>query len=73
MRALGASPTKPSFDPKRPLEVQCPLVRPRSEQNRSLGGRASQNGATLVLTTLRLTSALGDTGAQPSVIIALMS
>jgi hypothetical protein len=34
-------------DPKRPLEVQCPLVRPRSEQNRSLGGRASENGHTL--------------------------
>src|SRR6266540_469766 len=32
--------------PKRPLEVQCPLVRPRSEQNRSLAGRASQNGDT---------------------------
>src|SRR6266478_9056243 len=42
-----ASPTKPSFDPKHPLEVQCPLVRLRSEQNRSLGGRASQNGHTL--------------------------
>jgi hypothetical protein len=30
----GAVSTKPSLD----LEVQCPLVRPRSEQNRSLGG-----------------------------------
>src|SRR5207302_9310994 len=37
----GSSPTKPSLDPQRPLEVQCPLVRPRSEQNRSLG-RARQ-------------------------------
>ncbi len=33
----GASPTKPRLDPKRPLEVQCPFTRPRSEQNRSLG------------------------------------
>jgi hypothetical protein len=32
--ASGAVSTKPSLD----LEVQCPLVRPRSEQNRSLGG-----------------------------------
>src|SRR6266404_1662824 len=31
------SKLKPSLDPKPPGEVQCPLVRLRSEQNRSLG------------------------------------
>jgi hypothetical protein len=33
----GTSPTKPSLDPKRFLEIECPLMRPRSEQNCSLG------------------------------------
>ena len=37
----GGVSDKPSLDPKLPLEVQCPLLRPQSEQNRSLGGRGA--------------------------------
>jgi hypothetical protein len=41
----AAETARRAFERERPLEVQCPLVRPRSEQNRSLRrARPSQNG-----------------------------
>ena len=52
----GVSNKAKASIPSAPLEVQCPLLRPRSEQNRSLGGRASD----LVIAGLAATAIAGS-------------